>query len=111
MNALHQSLRSVVQRSALFLPTVFVQQTRCMSKFISNAAKKRLVLTTKRAHKGFYKGKGGTKEGRLSRKGRFVLDPLKRMEIIAPDLTGFMVRINVQMILRLGYSDKNVHLT
>lgn len=66
-----------------------------MSKYLSKSAKKRLVLTTKRAHKGFYKGRGGTKEGRLTSKGKFVLAPLKRLELMVPDLTGFKVRYSV----------------
>lgn len=66
-------------------------QSRSFSKYISKSAKKRLVLTTKRAHKGFYKGNGATKEGRLTSKGKFIVDPLKRMQIIAPDLEGFKV--------------------
>jgi Mitochondrial ribosomal protein L27 len=64
---------------------------RFMSKYLSKAAKKRLPLTTKQARKGFYKGKGGTKEGRLTSKGRFLVDPLKRLQLIIPDLTGFKV--------------------
>jgi Mitochondrial ribosomal protein L27 len=62
------------------------------SKYLSKSAKKRLVLTTKRARKGFYKGKGSTKEGSLTSKGRFVLDPLRRLQLVVPDLTGFKVR-------------------
>jgi large subunit ribosomal protein L41 len=62
-----------------------------MSKYLSKSAKKNLPLTTKRAGKGFYKGKGGTKEGRLTSKAKFVVDPLKRLELVVPDLTGFKV--------------------
>lgn len=67
-----------------------LQQERNMSK-MSHAARKRMPLTTKRAHKGFYKGKGGTKEGRLTSKGKFMVDPFKKLELIIPDLTGFKV--------------------
>lgn len=68
-------------------------QTRSMSKYLSKAAKKRLPLTTKRASRGgFYKGKGGTKEGRLNSKGRFIVNPLKRLELVIPDLTGFKLK-------------------
>jgi hypothetical protein len=70
------------------------QQQRFMSKYLSKSAKKRLPLTTKRVAKGFYKGNGSTKEGRLSNKGRFIVDPLKRLELIVPDLTGFKVRFS-----------------
>jgi hypothetical protein len=69
----------------------FGQQTRG-SKYLSRSAKKRLVLTTKRARKGFYKGKGSTKEGYLTSKGKFVVDPLRRLELVVPDLTDFKVR-------------------
>ena len=44
-----------------------------------------------RAGKGYYKGKGGTKEGRLTSKGRFIVDSKKRLELIVPDLEGFQV--------------------
>jgi len=69
------------------------QQVRDMSKYLSKSAKKRLVLTTKRARKGYYKGNGATKEGRLTSKGKFIVDPLKRLQLIIPDLTGFKVRL------------------
>mmetsp|Transcript_4065 Transcript_4065/g.7819 ORF Transcript_4065/g.7819 Transcript_4065/m.7819 type:complete len:130 (-) Transcript_4065:162-551(-) len=62
------------------------------SKKLSNSATKRLPLTTKKAGKGFYKGKGGTKEGRHTSKGRYIIDPKKRVELIVPDLAGFKVR-------------------
>jgi Mitochondrial ribosomal protein L27 len=66
--------------------------TRFMSKYLSKAARKRIPLTTKRASRGgFYKGKGSTKEGRLTSKGKFIVDPLKRLELVVPDLTGFKV--------------------
>lgn len=67
-------------------------QWRFFSKFISKSAKKRLTLTTKRARKGFYKGKGGTKEGRHNSKGRYIIDPRKRVELIIPDLEGFKLK-------------------
>jgi Mitochondrial ribosomal protein L27 len=51
------------------------------------------VLTTKRARKGFYKGKGSTKEGFLTSTGKFVLDPLRRLQLVVPDLAGFKVRL------------------
>jgi hypothetical protein len=78
-------------------PTLLLFTTitrRDFSKYISKSAKKRLVLTTKRAHKGFYKGNRGTKEGRITSKGKFMVDPLKRMEIVVPaDLQSFKVRV------------------
>jgi large subunit ribosomal protein L41 len=72
--------------------TTTTTQVRSMSKFISKSAKKRLTLTTKRAGKGFYKGKGGTKEGKLNSKGKFIADPLRKLELIVPDLTNFRLK-------------------
>ena len=63
-----------------------------MSKYLSKSATKRLPLTTKRAKKGYYKGKGGTSEGRLTSKGKFIADPLKKLQLIVPDLTGFPLK-------------------
>lgn len=68
------------------------QQFREMSKYLSKAAKTRLPLTTKRARKGYYKGKGATKEGHLTSTGKFVVDPLKRLQLVVPDLSDFKVR-------------------
>eukprot|EP00752_Nemacystus_decipiens_P009729 g8689.t1 len=63
-----------------------------MSKYISKSARKRIPMTSKMGNKNFYKGKGSTKEGRLNSKGRFIVDPEKRLEIIAPDLEGFKLK-------------------
>lgn len=63
-----------------------------MSKYVSKSMKKNLVLTTKRAGKGFYKGKGCTSEGRLNSKARFIVNPLKRLELVVPDLSGFRLK-------------------
>jgi hypothetical protein len=79
------SLRSTIA------PQLQQQQQRFMSKYLSKSATKRLPLTTKKAGKGYYKGKGGTKEGRLTSKGRFIVDPAKRLELIVPELEGFKV--------------------
>ncbi|GKY91874.1 hypothetical protein MPSEU_000159000 [Mayamaea pseudoterrestris] len=94
MNSFAGLARDRMWSAAASQPSSFPSflQSRNFSKFISKSAKKRLVLTTKRAHKGFYKGKGGTKEGRISSKGKFIVDPLKRMQIVAPDLTGFKLK-------------------
>eukprot|EP00531_Pseudo-nitzschia_arenysensis_P020021 CAMPEP_0116143922 /NCGR_PEP_ID=MMETSP0329-20121206/15709_1 /TAXON_ID=697910 /ORGANISM="Pseudo-nitzschia arenysensis, Strain B593" /LENGTH=124 /DNA_ID=CAMNT_0003639275 /DNA_START=86 /DNA_END=460 /DNA_ORIENTATION=+ len=73
-------------------PQLQQQQTRCISKYISKSAKKRIPLTTKRAGKGYYKGKGGTKEGRLNSKARFITNPKKKLELVVPDLEGFTLK-------------------
>lgn len=70
----------------------FDSTVRNFSKFLSKSAAKRIPLTTKRARKGFYKGKGCTKEGYLTSKGRFVVDWSKRLQLIIPDLTGFKLK-------------------
>ena len=63
-----------------------------MSKYLSKAATKRRPLNTKRAGKGYYKGKGSTKEGTFTgRAGRFVMNPSMMLELVVPDLTGFKV--------------------
>ena len=92
MNAAFNSLVSSLTRQTAAATQLFAtQQQRNMSKYLSKAATKRLPLTTKRAGKGYYKGKGGTKEGRLTSKGKFIVDPKKRLELVVPDLTGFKV--------------------
>lgn len=65
---------------------------RHMSKYLSKSATKRLPLNTKRAKKGYYKGKGCTNEGRLTSKGKFIADPLKKLQLIVPDLEGFTLK-------------------
>jgi len=72
-------------------PLLGPEQQRFMSKYLSKAAAKRVPLNTKRAGKGYYKGKGGTKEGHLTSKARFIVDPKKRLELIVPDFQGFKV--------------------
>jgi large subunit ribosomal protein L41 len=68
-------------------------QTRHMSKYLPKSASKRLPLSTKHVRKGFYKGKGGTKEGTFRGKaGRFVLDKERMVELVVPDLTGFKLK-------------------
>jgi len=64
-----------------------------MSKFLPKSEAKRLPLSTKHARKGFYKGKGATKEGTFRGKaGRFVIDGERQVELIIPDLTGFKLK-------------------
>ncbi|KAL3803827.1 hypothetical protein HJC23_003989 [Cyclotella cryptica] len=72
--------------------SAFQETRRCMSKYLSKSASKRLPLNTKRAKKGYYKGKGCTSEGRLTSKGKFIADPLKKLQLIVPDLTGFPLK-------------------
>uniref|UniRef100_A0A7S2PDC7 Uncharacterized protein n=1 Tax=Leptocylindrus danicus TaxID=163516 RepID=A0A7S2PDC7_9STRA len=67
-------------------------QSRDFSKFLSKSARKRLPLTSKRAKKGYVKGKGCTREGRNTSKGGFVMDPQKMLTLIIPDLEGFKLK-------------------
>ena len=79
-----------------------------MSKYLSKSAAKRLPLTTKRAGKGYYKGKGGTKEGRLTSKARFIVDPMRRLQLVVPDLEGFKVcRLYKYILPYVGILPKN----
>ena len=72
------------------------QQTRSMSKYMSKAARKRMPLTTKKAKKGgFYKGKRSTREGYLTSTAKFVVQKLRRVQLVIPDLTGFKVCVGV----------------
>jgi len=63
-----------------------------MSKYLSKSATKRLPLTTKRAKKGYYKGNGSTKEGRITSKAKFIANPLLKLQLIVPDLEGFKLK-------------------
>jgi Mitochondrial ribosomal protein L27 len=69
-----------------------LQLVRYMSKYVSKSQKKNLPLTTKRARKGFYKGKGCTTEGRINSTARFIVNPLKRLQLVVPELTGFRLK-------------------
>mmetsp|Transcript_27083 Transcript_27083/g.31993 ORF Transcript_27083/g.31993 Transcript_27083/m.31993 type:complete len:127 (+) Transcript_27083:82-462(+) len=69
------------------------QQTRQMSKFLPKSATKRLPLTTKRARKGYYKGKGGTRQGSHTGKaGAYVMNKDLMLELMVPDLEGFKLK-------------------
>lgn len=81
-------LRSLIPTNNLWMDIT----KRSMSKYLSKAATKRLPLTSKRARKGYYKGKGATKEGHITSKAKFIPDRLKQLQLIVPDLTGFKVR-------------------
>ena len=70
---------------------------RYMSKYLSRSAAKRLPLNPKRVGKGYYKGKGGTSEGRLTSKGKFIANPLKKLQLVVPDLTGFPLKPYIAM--------------
>ena len=73
------------------------QQVRSMSRYMSKSAAKRQPLTTKRASGDYYKGKRGTKEGRHTRKGKYIIDRRKQLELVIPDLTDFKVIMTMIM--------------
>jgi len=52
-------------------------------------------MSPKRGNKDFYKGKGGTSQGRITSKGRFIQIPTKMKFILAPlqkDLSSFPLK-------------------
>jgi len=70
-----------------------------MSKYLPKSAAKRLPLTTKRARKGYYKGKGGTRQGTHTGKaGAYVLDKNLMLELVVPDMEGFKVCMRVRTV-------------
>ena len=79
-----QSIISPINLQLASKGSPFILQQRFFSKYLSKSAKKRLPLNTKWAGKGYVKGKRCTREGRRTSKGRFIVDPLKRLELIAP---------------------------
>jgi hypothetical protein len=79
------SLFKAVQTRFIARPAFNLIQTADFSKYISNARKKRLPMTTKRAGKGFYKGNGCRKEGVISSKGN-------RCSLIS-SIVSFIVRV------------------
>lgn len=91
-----RGLSNIFFTTRLIPNSVVAIMKRSMSKYLSKSATKRLPLTTKRVRKGFYKGKGATKEGHLTSKGKFVVNPKKRLNLIVPDLTGFKVSCSVR---------------
>jgi len=52
---------------------------------LGKAATKRKPLTSKKVGKGYYKGMGGTKEGWHTSLGRYVIDPARQLNIVAPE--------------------------
>jgi len=90
------SMSLIAQRTNnnYFLPTlsIFHESRRFMSKYLSKSATKRLPLTNKKVKKGYYKGNGATMEGRITSKGKFIADPMKKLQLIVPDLEGFKLK-------------------
>lgn len=97
-------------RNDHFVSSIFTVSIRQMSKYLSKSATKRLPLSTKRVRKGYYKGKGGTKEGHITSKAKFVVDPKKRLQLIVPDLEGFKVRRTKAWIFLSTFCNENLIL-
>ena len=53
---------------------------------------KRGRLSAKRGNANYVKGTGGTREGRHTKHGNYVMDPKLMMTLDVPDLTDFEVR-------------------
>ena len=90
---------------------VFGMQKMQFSKYISNARKKRLPLTTKRAGKGYYKGNGARKEGVINSKARFIQDKEMLTTLVVPDLTGFNLKAYVGPGAKRHVYEKSPDLT
>lgn len=92
----NSSVSLIAQRTNnnYFLPTlsIFHESKRFMSKYLSKSATKRLPLTNKKVKKGYYKGNGATMEGRITSKGKFIADPMKKLQLVIPDLEGFKLK-------------------
>ncbi len=56
-------------------------------------------LTSKRANRRFYKGKGCRNEGRHGRKGRYIVNSDKLLDIEAPDLSDFELKPYVSYLV------------
>eukprot|EP00042_Codosiga_hollandica_P030606 m.178827 g.178827 ORF g.178827 m.178827 type:complete len:95 (-) comp53404_c1_seq3:58-342(-) len=50
------------------------------------------VMSSKRGNKHYYKGKGANPTGFHTKKGGYIIDPVRKMEYIVPDLTGFELK-------------------
>jgi hypothetical protein len=70
-------------------------QTAAFSKYISKARAKRQPLTTKRAHKGFYKGNGARTEGKIDSRAHFKFVPEMKTELVMPDLSNTRLKAYV----------------
>eukprot|EP01088_Endostelium_zonatum_P006252 TRINITY_DN1835_c0_g1_i1.p1 TRINITY_DN1835_c0_g1~~TRINITY_DN1835_c0_g1_i1.p1 ORF type:complete len:101 (+),score=13.30 TRINITY_DN1835_c0_g1_i1:5-307(+) len=49
-------------------------------------------VSTKHTTRGLYKGVGCRRLGRHTRKGRYIVNPLRIPEYVVPDLTGFELK-------------------
>eukprot|EP00985_Skeletonema_marinoi_P017419 scaffold9544_cov97-Skeletonema_marinoi.AAC.1 len=78
--------------SPLLISASSLESRRFMSKYLTKAATKRLPLTNKKVKKGYYKGNGATVEGRITSKGKFIADPMKKLQLVVPDLEGFKLK-------------------
>ncbi|KAJ1458262.1 mitochondrial ribosomal protein L27-domain-containing protein [Pelagophyceae sp. CCMP2097] len=77
-------------------PSPFTQSLRFFAnKVFSKARTKRAPLTSKKAGKGYYKGKGVRTIGRHTSLGLYIVDPKKVTRLVVPDLEGFGLKAYV----------------
>eukprot|EP00968_Pinguiococcus_pyrenoidosus_P022428 scaffold3226_cov251-Pinguiococcus_pyrenoidosus.AAC.11 len=62
------------------------------TKYTSRSKGKRKMLTHRYSKKGYYKGTGARIVGRLTSKAQFIPDPEKHLELIVPELEGFVLK-------------------
>ena len=73
----------------------------------SKSRRKRFPMTTKLANKNYYKGNGCRKEGRITSKGRFILDKAMCNELVVPDLSDFNLKAYVAAGVKKHVRDVN----
>ena len=89
MNLSRLLFKRIIRPQFMSPPSMLIAtpfQVANFSKYISKARAKRQPLTTKRAGKGYYKGKGARKEGHITSKARFIKDLRRCTELVVPDL-------------------------
>mmetsp|Transcript_24343 Transcript_24343/g.36071 ORF Transcript_24343/g.36071 Transcript_24343/m.36071 type:complete len:152 (+) Transcript_24343:131-586(+) len=95
--AVNKNISNLLARTNNYSPLLnsassSLESRRFMSKYLTKAATKRLPLTNKKVKKGYYKGNGATVEGRITSKGKFIADPMKKLQLVVPDLEGFKLK-------------------
>lgn len=64
-------------------------------------------LTSKRANRRFYKGNGCRNEGVHGKRGRYIVDQDKLLQLEVPDLTGFKVRFDSRFLFDEAREERN----
>jgi len=95
MSSTLHAFRRTVAASVVSQPRgkpVVTTTVRHKAKYLSKTASKYLPLSPKHAKKGYKKGNRCRSTGRVTSKGKFIVDPNKLVEVVAPDLTGFALK-------------------